>query len=54
MVSLPVWTEARLSNGSSDRRDDAPLDVVDDEIVRQLKMGQEEMKGVVDEFLLDE
>ncbi|KAM5530996.1 hypothetical protein V8D89_015323 [Ganoderma adspersum] len=45
-VSLPIWTEARLS---------AVIGVVestDEEVVKQRKMGQDEMISIVDEFLL--
>ncbi|KAI0714321.1 hypothetical protein C8T65DRAFT_644705 [Cerioporus squamosus] len=51
VVSLPVWTEAQLGGTRGD--DDLSQSVVDEEIVVAKKMGQDEMKGIVNEFLLD-
>ncbi len=48
VVSLPIWTEARLSATSAD------VKANDEEVVRQRKMGQDEMKGIVDECLLED
>ncbi|KAI0710272.1 hypothetical protein C8Q76DRAFT_94818 [Earliella scabrosa] len=45
VLSLPVWTEARLS---------ASTEVGDTDIVQERKMGREEMKSIVNEFLLDD
>ena len=48
MASLPIWTEAHLSTTNT------VVDSAGEEVVQQRKMGQDEMKGIVDEFILDE
>ncbi|RPD59982.1 hypothetical protein L226DRAFT_612975 [Lentinus tigrinus ALCF2SS1-7] len=49
VVALPVWTEARLGAGAGGEPSPA-----DEEIMVAKKMGQAEMKGIVNEFLLDD
>ncbi|KAI0661630.1 hypothetical protein C8Q70DRAFT_966052 [Cubamyces menziesii] len=51
LVSLPVWTEARLSSAI---RDVDGAEHVHAEIMQTRQVGQDEMKGIVDEFLLDD
>ncbi|KAI1797223.1 hypothetical protein LXA43DRAFT_935649 [Ganoderma leucocontextum] len=48
VLSLPIWAEARLSAIS------AAVESSDEEVVRERKMRQDEMKGIVDEFLLED
>ncbi|KAI0635822.1 hypothetical protein C8Q77DRAFT_1207753 [Trametes polyzona] len=52
-VPLPMWTEARLSSamGSGSDGDDGR---VHGEVMQTRRVGQEEMKGIVNEFLLEE
>ncbi|PIL35675.1 hypothetical protein GSI_02405 [Ganoderma sinense ZZ0214-1] len=49
VVSLPMWTEARLSTTNK-----ALAESNDEEVVRQRKLEQGEMKGIVDQFLLED
>ena len=53
VVSLPVWTEARLSV-PAEGEGVGVVEPTDQEVVRQRKMGQDELKGIVNEFLLDD
>ena len=41
-----MWTEARLSTTSG------AVESINEEVAQQRKMGQDEMKNIVDEFLL--
>ncbi|KAI9057286.1 hypothetical protein FKP32DRAFT_1638041, partial [Trametes sanguinea] len=50
-VTLPVWTEARLSSAKGDGE---VTEHVHGEILQTRRVGQEEMKGIVNEFLLDD
>ncbi|KAI0368663.1 hypothetical protein BV20DRAFT_998401 [Pilatotrama ljubarskyi] len=51
VVTLPVWTEARLSSAQGG---DTEVAHVHGEIMQTRRVGQDEMKGIVDEFLLDD
>lgn len=51
VVSLPVWTEARLSSAKGDSEETAHSH---GEIMQTRRVGEDEMKGMVAEFLLDE
>ncbi|KAI0359973.1 hypothetical protein OH77DRAFT_1471896 [Trametes cingulata] len=51
VVTLPVWTEARLSSAKGDG---AEVSHVHGEIMQTRRVGQDEMKGIVGEFLLDD
>ena len=53
VVSLPMWTEARLSV-PAEGEGVGVVEPTDQEVVRQRKMGQDELKGIVNEFLLDD
>ena len=50
VVALPVWTEARLGVSTGTGEDPS---AADEEVVMAKKMGYDEMKGIVNEFLLD-
>ncbi|KAI0326630.1 hypothetical protein GY45DRAFT_1258698 [Cubamyces sp. BRFM 1775] len=50
LVTLPVWTEARLSSAA---RNVNGAEHVHAEIMQTRQVGQDEMKGIVNEFLLD-
>ncbi|OSD06470.1 hypothetical protein PYCCODRAFT_1474610 [Trametes coccinea BRFM310] len=50
-VTLPVWAEARLSSAKGDGES---TEHVHGEILQTRRVGQEEMKGIVNEFLLDD
>ncbi|KAI0749411.1 hypothetical protein C8Q80DRAFT_1218582 [Daedaleopsis nitida] len=54
VVSLPVWTEARLSASAGDDTERDTGVLVDGEVVQSRKLGKDEMAGIVNEFLLDD
>ncbi|KAI8980098.1 hypothetical protein BD414DRAFT_444483 [Trametes punicea] len=51
VVTLPVWTEARLSSAKDDGEDGGHFH---ERIMQTRRVGQEKMKVIIDEFLLDE
>ncbi|TBU40163.1 hypothetical protein BD309DRAFT_1003270 [Dichomitus squalens] len=53
VVSFPVWTAARLSVPAEGEGAEI-VQPTDEGVVRQRKMGQDEMKGIVNEFLLED